>query len=180
LLAVNPAAATAATPRTMSFINWNWPEFLLHKSVAFMPTDGETASMAINHVPIAAHLDSNILQSPTLLLGASRSQMTEMMDRNRISRLPFDVVLCHSDILSTAESNELFLRRMNGGRDFDVIFTTAPITIPLSTKKKAFVWPVATYGLESLTYKNELQRKIETFEMASYRKILRISWIQKK
>jgi len=106
--------------------------------------------------------------------------MTEMMDRNRISRLPFDVVLCHSDILSTAESNELFLRRMNGGRDFDVIFTTAPITIPLSTKKKAFVWPVATYGLESLTYKNELQRKIETFEMASYRKILRISWIQKK
>jgi len=45
---------------------------------------------------------------------------------------------------------------------------------------KAFVWSVSTYGCEICTYKNDLQRKIEAFELARYCKIIRVSWTQKK
>jgi len=40
---------------------------------------------------------------------------------------------------------------------------------------KALVWPVATYGCESWTF-----RSLEAFEIKGLRKILRVSWTAKK
>ena len=45
---------------------------------------------------------------------------------------------------------------------------------------KALLWPVATYGCESWTIKKIDEERIEAFEMKRIRKILRVSWTQKK
>ena len=55
--------------------------------------------------------------------------------------------------------------------------------ISVETKKRlmsTLVWPVVTYGCESWTMKKEVLKKIQSFEMAGYRKILRVSWVQKR
>ena len=45
---------------------------------------------------------------------------------------------------------------------------------------KALVWPVATYGFETLTLKKEDERRITAFEMKGLRQILRVKWIERK
>jgi len=55
--------------------------------------------------------------------------------------------------------------------------------IPISTKirlMKALVWPVATYGCESWTLRQNDETRVEAFEMKGLRKILRVSWTAKK
>jgi len=45
---------------------------------------------------------------------------------------------------------------------------------------KALVWPVATYGCESWTLRNNEETRLDAFEMKGLRKILRVSWTAKK
>ena len=45
---------------------------------------------------------------------------------------------------------------------------------------KACIFPVAIYGCEAWTISKTDEKKITSFEMKCYRKILRISWTEKK
>jgi len=45
---------------------------------------------------------------------------------------------------------------------------------------KAPVWPVATYGCESLTLRKNEETRLDDFEMKGLRRMLRISWTGKK
>ena len=45
---------------------------------------------------------------------------------------------------------------------------------------KALVWPVATYGCESWTFRKNEETRPDAFEMKGLRKILRVSWTAKK
>ena len=45
---------------------------------------------------------------------------------------------------------------------------------------RTFIFPVATYGCETWTLSKTAAKKINAFEMKCYRKILRISWKEKK
>ena len=45
---------------------------------------------------------------------------------------------------------------------------------------KACIFPVATYGCEAWTISKTEEKKITSFEMKCYRKILRISWTERK
>ena len=45
---------------------------------------------------------------------------------------------------------------------------------------KALVWPVATYGSESWTFRKNEETRLDAFEMKGMRKILRVSWTAKK
>jgi len=45
---------------------------------------------------------------------------------------------------------------------------------------KALVWPVATYGRESWTFKKNEETRLDAFDMKGLRKILRVSWTAKK
>jgi len=45
---------------------------------------------------------------------------------------------------------------------------------------KALVWPVATYGCESWTLRQNEETRLDAFEMKGLRKILRVSWTAKK
>ena len=51
--------------------------------------------------------------------------------------------------------------------------------IPLPTKVrlvKGMVFPVVMYGCESWTIKKAEHRKIETFQLLCWRRLLRVSW----
>jgi len=45
---------------------------------------------------------------------------------------------------------------------------------------KALVWPVATYGCESWTIRENEETRLDAFDMKRLRNILRVSWIAKK
>src|SRR6218665_3611080 len=56
-------------------------------------------------------------------------------------------------------------------------------SIKITTKlrlMKALVWPMTTYGCESLTIKKRDEERMEAFEMKCIRMILGVSWTQKK
>ena len=56
-------------------------------------------------------------------------------------------------------------------------------SIPISTKirlMKALVWPVATYGCESWTFRKNEKIRLDAFEMKGLRKILWFSWTAEK
>jgi len=42
------------------------------------------------------------------------------------------------------------------------------------------VWPVASYGSESWTLKAADKKRLEAFEMTAYRRIMRISWTERR
>ena len=45
---------------------------------------------------------------------------------------------------------------------------------------KALIWPVITYGAEGWTLKKDDERRLEAAEMWCYRRMLRISWTEKR
>ena len=45
---------------------------------------------------------------------------------------------------------------------------------------KALIWPVITYGAEGWTLKKDYERRLEAAEMWCYRRLLRISWTEKR
>ena len=56
-------------------------------------------------------------------------------------------------------------------------------SIPISKNirlMKALVWPIATYGCESWTFRKNEETRLDAFEMKGLRKILRVSWTAKK
>jgi len=45
---------------------------------------------------------------------------------------------------------------------------------------KSLVWPVESYGCESWTLKSADKDRIKSFEMKTFRQILRVSWVDKR
>ena len=65
--------------------------------------------------------------------------------------------------------------------DLKTVWKNRGITI--STKLRllrSLIWPVATYGSESWTYRKSEQRRIASFETTCYRRILGIPWTAKR
>jgi hypothetical protein len=61
------------------------------------------------------------------------------------------------------------------------IWKNKNISIPIKVRLlHALVWPVATYGCEAWTLKKDEERRIEAFEMKCLRKILGITYIEKR
>lgn len=42
-----------------------------------------------------------------------------------------------------------------------------------------YIWPVVMYGCEAWTFKEDATKRLEAFEMCCYRRMLRISWVEK-
>lgn len=54
------------------------------------------------------------------------------------------------------------------------------INIKLRTRLlHCYIWPIILYGCEAWTIKEDLRKRIEAFEMWTYRRMLSISWTQK-
>ena len=60
------------------------------------------------------------------------------------------------------------------------ILSSRNISIPLRTRLlQCYIWPIVLYGCEAWTIKEDIRKRIEAFEMWTYRRMLSISWTQK-
>ena len=65
--------------------------------------------------------------------------------------------------------------------NLDSIFNSRDITLPTKVRLvKAMVFPVVTYGCESLTIKTTECRRIDAFELRCWRRLLRVPWTARR
>ena len=65
--------------------------------------------------------------------------------------------------------------------NLDSILKSRNITLPTKFRLvKAMVFPVVTYGCESWTVKKAEPRRIDTFELCCWRRLLRIPWTARR
>ena len=85
----------------------------------------------------------------------------------------------------TAEEQNRIRTRLNRGQaigaSLQKIWKSHGISISRKIRlMKALVWPVATYGCESWTLKNNEETRLDAFEIKGLKKIMRVSWTAKK
>ena len=65
--------------------------------------------------------------------------------------------------------------------NLDSIFKSRDITLPAKVHLvKAMVFPVVMYGCENWTVKKAEHRRIDTFELWCWRRLLRVPWIARR
>ena len=65
--------------------------------------------------------------------------------------------------------------------NLDSILKSTDITLPTKVRQvKAMVFPVVTYGSESWTVKKAEHRKIDSFELWCWRRLLRVPWTARR
>ena len=65
--------------------------------------------------------------------------------------------------------------------NLDSIFKSRDITLPTKVcLVKAMVFPVVMYGCENWTIKRAERRRIDTFELWCWRRLLRVPWTARK
>ena len=65
--------------------------------------------------------------------------------------------------------------------NLDSIFKSRDITLPTKVRLvKAMVFPVVMYGYESWTVKKDERRRIDAFELWSWRRLLRVPWTARR
>ena len=92
-----------------------------------------------------------------------------------------DVIFLGSKITADGDCSHEIKRCLFLGRkvmtNLDSIFKSRDITFPAKVcLVKAMVSPVVTYGCESWTIKEAERRKIDTFELWCWRRLLRVPW----
>ena len=74
-----------------------------------------------------------------------------------------------------------FLLGRKAMTNLDSILKSRNIALPTKVHLvKAMVFPVVTYGCESWTIKKTEHRKIDTFELCCWRRLLRVPWTAKR
>src|SRR5574337_704835 len=65
--------------------------------------------------------------------------------------------------------------------NLDSILKSRDITLPANIRLvKAMVFPVVMYGCESWTVKKAEHRRVDAFELWSYRRLLRVPWTARR
>src|SRR5574340_602484 len=65
--------------------------------------------------------------------------------------------------------------------NLDSIFKSRDVTLPIKVRLvKAMVFPVVMYGCESCTVKRAERRRIDAFELWSWRRLLRVPWTARR
>ena len=90
-----------------------------------------------------------------------------------------------SKITADGDCSHEIKRRLLLGRkvmtNLDSIFKSKDITLPTKVRLlKAMVFPVVMYGCESWTVKKAERRRIDTFELWCWRRLLRVPWTARR
>ena len=93
-----------------------------------------------------------------------------------------DFIFLGSKITVDGDCSHEIKRRLLLGRkvmtNLDSIFKSRDITLPTKVRLvKAVVFPVVMYECESWTVKKAEHRRIDTFELWCWRRLLRVPWI---
>ena len=96
-----------------------------------------------------------------------------------------DFILLGSKITADGECSHEIKRCLLLGRKvmtkLDSILKSREITLPTKVHLvKAMVFPVAMYGCESWTIKKAEHRRIDTFELWCWRRLLRVPWTARR
>ena len=96
-----------------------------------------------------------------------------------------DFIFLGSKITSDGDCNQEIKRCLLLGRkvmtNLDSIFKSRDITLPTKVHLvKAMVFPVVTYGCASWTIKKAEHRRIDTFELWCWRRLLRVPWTARR
>ena len=79
------------------------------------------------------------------------------------------------------ESKRCFLLGRKVMTNLDSIFKSRDITLPTKVHLvKAMVFPVVMYGFESWTLKKAEHRRIDSFELCCWRRLLKIPWTARR
>ena len=92
-----------------------------------------------------------------------------------------DFILGGSKITADGDCSHEIKRHLLLGRkvktNLDSILKSRDITLPTKVHLvKAMVFPVVMYGCESWTLKKAERRRIDAFELRSWRRLLRVPW----
>jgi Reverse transcriptase (RNA-dependent DNA polymerase) len=115
----------------------------------------------------------------------SNTKMTAFMVNNESIEVVPSFVLLGSIIDEDGECSAEIKRRLVLGRaamgGLEKIWKDKNISVKTKVELvKALVFPVATYGCESWTLRKNDRKKITTFEYWCWRRMLRISWTEKR
>src|SRR5574341_1532809 len=96
-----------------------------------------------------------------------------------------DFIFLGSQITADGDCSHEIKRRLLLGRkvmtNLDSIFKSRDITLPTKVRLvKAMVFPVVMYGCESWTVKKTERRRIDAFELWSWRRLLRVPWTARR
>ena len=96
-----------------------------------------------------------------------------------------DFIFLGSKITADGDCSHEIKRHLLLGRkvmtNLDSIFESRDITLPTKVHLvKAMVFPVVMYGCESWTVKKAERRKIDTFELWCWRRLLRVPWTARR
>ena len=96
-----------------------------------------------------------------------------------------DFILGGSKITANGDCSREVKRRLLLGRkvmtNLDNILKSRDITLPTKVHLvKAMVFPVVTYGCESLTVKKAEHRRIDAFELWCWKRLLRVPWTARR
>ena len=96
-----------------------------------------------------------------------------------------DFILGGSKITANGDCNHEIKRRLLPGRkimtNLDSILKSRDITLPTKVHPvKAMVFPVVMYGCESCTINKAERRRIYTFELWCWRRLLRVPWTARR
>ena len=96
-----------------------------------------------------------------------------------------DFIFGGSKITADGECIHEIKRRLLLGRqvmtNLDIILKSRDITLPTKVRLvKAMVFPVVMYGCESWTVKKPECRRIDTFELWCWRRLLRVPWTARR
>ena len=96
-----------------------------------------------------------------------------------------DFIFGGSKITADGDCSHEIKRRLLLGRkvmtNLDSILKSRDITLPTKVRLvKATVFPVVMYGCESWTVKKAERRRIDTFELWCWRRLLRVPWTARR
>ena len=96
-----------------------------------------------------------------------------------------DFIFWGSKITADDDCSHEIIRHLLLGRkvitNLDNIFKSRDITLPTKVcLVKAMVFPVVMYGCESWTVKKAERRRIDTFELWCWRRLLKVPWIARR
>ena len=96
-----------------------------------------------------------------------------------------DFILGDSKITADGDCSYEIKRRLLLGRkvmtNLDSILKSRDITLPTKVRLvKAILFPVVMYGCESWTVKKAERRRIDTFELWCWRRLLRVPWTARR
>ena len=96
-----------------------------------------------------------------------------------------DFILGGSRITADGDCSHEIKRRLLLGRkvmtNLDSIFKSRDITLPTKFRLiKAMVFPLVMYGCESWIVKKAEHRRIDSFELCCWRRLLRVPWTARR